>query len=237
MPAPEDKGKTLWEMLQQRLGHRGHGNGNGDGAALNFANPLDLRIDSPVPMAFANGPEFANYSFTVQAIRQYIRRIGSREFSFTDYELFGTNIKTFDAEDAMVPRVRVIENQAGGHDALLLRLFDEFAFAEDFLALLNDGSGVIELKNDDAAPSGPAIRFKRVNDLRDSYEADILLVTRTTAEGKAVPSKASALKVEYWDYWRDVETAPGKTAKEFLFVEKNSETGWFQIWRGREFFS
>ena len=25
--------------------------------------------------------------------------------------------------------------------------------------------------------------------------------------------------------------------KEFVFVEMNSDTGWFQIWRGREFFA
>ena len=68
MSAPEKKGKTLWEMLQERI--RGHGSGNGNGAALAFANPLDLRVGSPVRMAFANGPEFADYDFTIQEIRE-----------------------------------------------------------------------------------------------------------------------------------------------------------------------
>jgi len=37
------------------------------------------------------------------------------------------------------------------------------------------------------------------------------------------------------DYWRDADIGGGNT-KEFVFVEMNSVTGWFQIWRGREFF-
>ena len=63
-----------------------------------------------------------------------------------------------------------------------------------------------------------------------------MVVSETTADGKAPPGKTSSVKLEYWDYWRDVEIGAGKSAKEFLFVEMNSETGWFQIWRGREFF-
>ena len=48
--------------------------------------------------------------------------------------------------------------------------------------------------------------------------------------------KTTPEKLEYWDYWRDADIGGGKTAKEFLFAEMNSDTGWFQLWRGREFF-
>jgi len=61
-------------------------------------------------------------------------------------------------------------------------------------------------------------------------------VSETTTDGKGAAGKVSPLKVEYWDYWRDADIG-GKTVKEFVFVEMNSDTGWFQIWRGREFFS
>jgi len=61
-------------MFRERLHRRSQGNGNG--AALPFGNPLDLRIGSPLRVAFANGPEFADYNFTVQEIREYTRRIG-----------------------------------------------------------------------------------------------------------------------------------------------------------------
>jgi hypothetical protein len=225
---PENKGKTLWEMLTERL----HGSGNGAGIA--FANPLDLRVGSPLAVAYANGPEFADYSFTVQEIREYTRRIQGQEFRFTDYVLRGVNTKSPDADNVMMTRVRVVPNQAGANDALLLRIYDEFEFAEDFLAVVKDTTGLFKVTDD---KSGAEATFSRINDVRESYQAAVLVVAETTPDGKGAPGKVSPAKVEYWDYWRDADIGAGKTAKEFVFVEMNSDTGWFQIWRGREFFA
>ena len=225
---PENKGKTLWEMLVDRL----HGNGNGAGIA--FANPLDLRVGSPVAIAYANGSEFADYTFTAQEIREYTRRIKSQDFRFTDYVLRGVNAKSPDADNVMVARVRVVPNAAGANDALLLRIYDEFEFAEDFLAVVKDTTGLFKVTDD---KTGTEATFSRINDVRDSYQAAVLVVAETTTDGKGAPGKVSPAKVEYWDYWRDADIGAGKTAKEFVFVEMNSDTGWFQIWRGREFFT
>ena len=225
---PEKQGKTLWEMLLERL----HGSTNGAGIA--FANLLDLRVGSAVAVAYANGPEFADYNFAVQEIREYSRRIEGQEFRFTDYVLRGVNTKSPDADDAPTARVRVVPNQAGANDALLLRLYDEFAFAEDFLGVVKDTTGLFKMTDD---KSGAEETFSRINDLRESYQAAVLVVSETTADGKAATGKASPVKVEYWDYRRDADIGGGKTAKEFVFVEMDSDTGWFQIWRGREFFS
>jgi hypothetical protein len=225
---PDNKGKTLWEMLLERL----HGGGNGAGIA--FANPLDLRVGSPVAVAFANGPEFADYNFATQEIREYTRRIEGQEFRFTDYVLRGVNTKSPDADDTLAARLRVVPNQAGAHDSLLLRLYDEFEFAEDFLGVVKDTTGLFKMTDD---KSGAEETFSRINDLRESYQAVVLVVAETTPDGKAATGKASPVKVEYWDHWREADIGGGKTAKEFVFVEMNSDTGWFQIWRGREFFS
>src|SRR5258708_1687788 len=113
MASAEQKGRTLWEMLVERV----KGNGNGHGATISFRNPLDLRVGSPVRVPFANGPEFADFDFTVQEIREYVRRIGGQEFGFADYVLRGVNKKTFDADQAMTARLRVVPNQAGAHDS------------------------------------------------------------------------------------------------------------------------
>jgi hypothetical protein len=225
---PENKGKTLWEMLTERL----HGSGNGAGIA--FANPLDLRVGSPLAVAYANGPEFADYNFTVQEIREYTRRIQGQDFRFADYVLRGVNAKSPDADNVLMNRVRVVPNAAGANDALLLRIYDEFEFAEDFLAVVKDTTGLFKVTDD---KSGAEATFSRINDVRDSYQAAVLVVAETTTDGKGAPGKVSPAKVEYWDYWRDADIGPGKTAKEFVFVEMNSDTGWFQIWRGREFFA
>src|SRR5437899_6502478 len=119
----ENKGKTLWEMLMARI----HSGGNGAGIA--FENPLDLRVGSAVNVPYANGAEFAKYDFTVQEIREYTRRIGGQEFRFTDYVLRGVNTKSFDTNETLIARLRVVPNQAGGHDHLLVRLYDEDQFA------------------------------------------------------------------------------------------------------------
>ena len=225
---PENQGKTLWEMLMERL----HGGGNGAGIA--FANPLDLRVGSPVAVAHANGPDYADYDFTVQEIREYNRRIQGQEFRFTDYVLRGVSSKTLDADDVLPARLRVVPNPAGAHDSLLLRLYDEFEFAEDFLAVVKDTTGLFKVTDD---KSGAEVTYSRINDLRESYQAAVLIVAETTPDGKGAPGKVSPDKVEYWDYWRESDIGANKTAKEFIFVEMNSDTGWFQIWRGREFFA
>ena len=225
MPA-EKKGKTLWEMLMDRL----HGGGNGTG--VTFANPLDLRVGSGVNIPFSNGPDYGNYDFSVKEIRELTRRIGGQEFRFTDYLLAGVNKRSFDADKAMTAKVRVVPNTAGGNDSVLLQLYDEFGFSEDFLQVLKDDTGVFEVTEDER---GESATFTRINDLRQSYEAVVLVVSETTPDGKG--AKTTAQKLEYWDYWRDAELGGSNTAKEFVFVEMNSDTGWFQIWRGREFFA
>jgi hypothetical protein len=130
--------------------------------------------------------------------------------------------------------LRVVPNSAGAHDSLLLRLHDEFAFAENFLGVLKDPSGILDVTEDN---SGVTDTFGRINDLRDPYEAAVMVVAETTSDGKVPPGKTSSVKLEYWDFWRAIDIGGGNTAKEFLFVEMNSDTGWFQIWRGREFFN
>ena len=181
-----------------------------------------------------NGAEFAGYDFSVQEIRECTRRIQNKEFRFTDYVLRGTNTRAPDAADVLTVRVRAVPNEAGGQDTLLLRVYDEFEFAEDFLAVLNDATGVFEVTDD---KTGAKATFTRINDLRDSYHTAVLVVSATLPDGKGAPGKVSGAKIEYWDYWRDQAIGGGKTAKEFVFVEMNADTGWFQIWRGREFFS
>jgi len=224
---PAKKGKTLWEMLMDRV----HGGGNGNGSGIPFYNPMDWRVGSAMNVPYSNGSEFSGFDFQVKEIREYARRIGENDFRFTDYWIKGVNTKSFEEGDAIEARIRAVPNNAGAHDSLLLRLADEFAFAEDFLEVVKDDTGMFEVKDDE---TGEKETFHRINDLRDSYEAAVLAILETTPEGKA--GKTKAVKLEYWDYWRDVELAGGKTAKEFLFIELNSDTGWFQIWRGKEFF-
>ena len=113
-------------------------------------------------------------------------------------------------------------------------LNEQSEFAEDFLGVVKDTTGLFKVTDD---KTGAETTFARINDQRESYQAAVLVVSETTPDGKGATGKVSPAKIEYWDYWRDVDIGGSKTAKEFIFVEMNSDTGWFQIWRGREFFS
>jgi len=226
MADPKAKGKTLWEMLTQRSQETV--------APVTFANPLDLRIGAGVAVSDVNGSGFQDYDFSVKEIREYVRRINNQEFAFTDYLLKGINSKTFDPSDEVTPRLRVVPNPPGTNDAVFLRLYDEFAFADDFLAVLRDTAGVFEVTDD---KTGEKETYTRINGLRDSYQAYLLIITATTDDGKALGGTTKSAKLEYWDYWRDADIGNGKTAPQFIFVEMDSDTGWFQIWRGREFFN
>jgi len=203
-----------------------------NGAGVAFYNPLRWCVGSAMSIPHVNGLEFGAYDFAVQEIREYNRRIEDRDFQFADYVLRGVNTKSFNAEDTLTLKVRVMPNEAGAHDSWLLRLEDEFGFAEDFLGVLKDETGIFEISDD---KSGTMETFSRLNDLHDSYEAALLVVTETTPDGRA--TKSSQVKLQYWDYWRDIQLGDDKQAKEVLFVEQNADTGWFQLWRGREFFS
>jgi hypothetical protein len=227
MSEPAKPGKTLWEMFRERL------QGGGNGHALPFYNPLRLGVGSAVAIGPANGPDFASHDFSVQEIREFTRRIGSQDFVFTDYVLRGVNTATFDNADTLTLRLRAAPNDLGRQDTLLLRLDDEFAFAEDFLAVLNDATGIFEVTDD---ATGDRQTYARLNETHGSYEAAVLVVSETSPDGKAAPGRIARAKLEYWDYGREVEIGVGKSAREFLFVEMNSDTGWFQIWRGREYF-
>lgn len=225
MSDPKNNGKTLWEMLTQR--------GKETAAAVSFANPLDLRIGAPLPVSRVNGPEFGDYEFSVKEIREYVRRINNQEFGFTDYVLKGTNTKSFDANDEATVHLRVVPNPQGTKDSVLLRLYDEFAFAQEFLDVVKDTTGIFETTDD---KTGNKESYSRINDVKYSYEANLLIITATTDDGKSPAGTAKNAKLEYWDYWRDMDIGSGKTAKQFIFVEMDSDTGWFQIWRGTEFF-
>ena len=169
----------------------------------------------------------------MQEIREYNRRIGGQEFRFTDYVLRGVNTKSLDADDALAARVRVVPNQAGANDSLLLRVYDEFEFAEDFLAWSRTPPACSRSRTTRPAPRRPT----RASTICGSHtRRRSWWWPRPRPTAKAPPARSRPAKIEYWDYWRDAEIGGGKTAKEFVFVEMNSDTGWFQIWRGREFF-
>jgi hypothetical protein len=212
------QGQTLWEMLQAKL------HGKPPAAPIEFYNPLNHAIGDPV-LVEEPGAAYENFNFSVQSILETDRAIGQQIFKFTDYVLGGTNANG----DKATLRLRCVPNTIGGGDKILLALADEFKFDPGFLEVLNDASGQFNITDDESQQTEG---FERINGTSGSYATVVRVMTLTKAGVCAAPDQEQHFHGEYWDYWRET---PPASVKEFVFIELNADTGWFQIWRGREY--
>lgn len=93
----------------------------------------------------------------------------------------------------------------------LITLHDEFAFNEDFMLVVQDAMRshfFFDDENIEFFPSGSQTTVNIKNDL--SIERSIQL----------------------WIFERTAKDEAGQDFKELLFVEQDTDTGWFQLWRG-----
>jgi len=220
-------GKTLWEKLQDRLK-------SATDTGVAFYNPLDAGVGSLIPLTTA---ELMGYNFTVREIRELTRHIRGKDFIFTDYVLEGFNPET--PEKKLEFRLRANPTDSGLHTLFLLTKYDSLAYDEGLEGVVRkpdvqeDGSSFFETTDDD----GTTQSYARLNNLAgEPYSAVVGVIGETNLKHLAITDKIKPLKLDYWDYWRDVEIAKDKTHPELCFVEMNTETGWFEIWKGIEIF-
>jgi hypothetical protein len=214
------KGKTLWEMLMAKL----HGS-----AELHYYNPLKAKIGSSITI---NEIELRDYIFFINEIRQYQRTIDGKSFLFVDYVLLA---RPLHGEDVWV-RLRLNpvsdpETAAGlTHTALLLRLYDEMAYDEGLYKVVTDTTKKFEVIENGQVTE----EYWRINDVTSSYKATVCAVKDENKDGQVDEEEVEKVGLEYWDYWRETTDEVGQPLRQYLFVEMNTETGWFQIWRGQE---
>jgi len=213
------RGRTLWEMLLDR-----------------FQGPLELRSYNPLKARIGSSLMFnildmKEYNFFVKEIREYQRTLGGRQFSFVDYVLMA---KPLGADEVWV-RLRLVPIEGAQapdltHHALVLRLYDEFAHDEAFYKVVTDTTRKFEVREDGRVTE----EYGRINDVTDPYEAQVTLIKDLNNDGTIERDEVQTTRVQYWDYWREVKDEAGQPVHQYLFVEMDAETGWFQIWRGAE---
>jgi hypothetical protein len=207
----ETNGRTLWEMFT----------GLFDSPAANtFFNPLQAK---PKAGFTIDDIEWRDRDFRLDEIRDYRRQIEGKEFAFADYVLVDRSLHG----EEMRIRLRVnpvADPAAAGisHHALLLKLEDDLAYNKELHAAVQSDTKVFQIHHD----GGDTEEFSRLNNVADSYKAKVSILR----DGK----EAEKLQLEYWDYAREVPDAAGQPTTEYLFVEMNSDSGWFQLWRGSE---
>jgi hypothetical protein len=214
------RGKTLWELLMEKL----HGP-----VEMDVYNPLKAKIGSYVTL---DEFDLHDLDFRVEEIREHRRTVGGRDFLFADYVLLARPLGKEDVSARL--RLNSVEDpdRAAGltHFALLLRLDDEMAYSEEFHQVLKDDTGKFQVLDEGKVTA----EFYRINDVRQPYKARVTVIKDADHDKKVEKDEVEHVELKYWDYWRDTTSAAGLPQKEYLFVEMDAETGWFQIWRGQE---
>lgn len=214
------KGRTLWEMLLDKI--------QGP-IEFRYYNPLHARIGSAVTL---DEVEWRDKNFFVLSIHEYKRSIGGQDFRFVDYALVARSL----GEDKTLVRLRLMpvddpDQEAGvGHHVLLLRLDDDLPYDEGLHKVVNDGTKKFQVLEDDKVQA----EYVRINDVGTPYRAELTIVRDVNRDKHVTRDEIEKRRVEYWDYWREVKDESGQPRREFLFVEMDGESGWFQIWKGNE---
>jgi hypothetical protein len=204
------KGRTIWEMLTQGESVRP------EAPKPQIYNPLAAKAGSLITVHTA---EFATQQqpLTVETVSEVRRSIGSQTFYFSDYPLAG-------APKKLKLRVSAPSGMKAVPDhVVVLHLHDEMAYDKakeiNFEGVLNNDAGDFRIDDEDGTPPAD---YLRINDVRRPYEATVLNLDGSTRQ------------VTYWDYWRTTKDEAGNEVTEFLFVERDDDNGWFQLWRGTD---
>jgi hypothetical protein len=194
-----------------------------------YYNPLHARVGTSVML---NEIDWKDFNFFIREIREYKRTIGGKEFLFADYVLLA---RPLNKDDVWV-RLRLLPvttpDPAGGltHDALLLRLDDEMAYDENFHKVVTDTTKKFQVLQDGQVTE----EYYRVGDVTEPYRARVTVIKDTNSDSRVDPDEVETVSVEYWDYGREVKDEAGQPRREYLFVEMDAKSGWFQIWKGAE---
>jgi len=208
--------KTLWEMLRAK---------SKGPVELQITNPLQLKIGACVNV---NEIDIDEHIFYVKRIMEYKRVIDGNTYVFTDYDLLA---RPLGKEDVKVRiRLNPMENPdvvAGlTHNVVLLKLYEELAYDEGLHKVLTDTTKLFEVLENGVCTE----RYYRINDVQDSYKSQVTVVK----EGDKDLEGLVKFGLEYWDYWREVKDEAGQPFNQFLFVEMDTDNGYFQMWRGEE---
>lgn len=214
------KGKTLWEMLTAKVSGP---------VELKYYNPLKAKIGNAVQIQEI---DWRDYSFFLKEIREYKRTIRGQEFLFADYVLLSRPLHGDDLW--MRLRLNPVDDpsRVAGltHNVLLLRLDDDLAYDEGLHNVVRDTTKKFQVLQDGQVTE----EYWRINDVQDAYKAQVAVMRDVNNDGTVEPEEVQQIKIEYWDYWREIKDAAGQPISQYLFVEMNSDTGWFQIWKGQE---
>ena len=228
----KSEGRTLFQILCEKTKNLYY-------RIKHYFVDFNYEIDSPLPIKISSyisirTPDFVNYNFKVEKISENTHDFGDKFIKSYDYDLIA---KALNQPDYHL-KVRLIPDKKSKNDikyqALVLTLYYEQSYHEDFHQVLKDMTGkfiVTDDKDDDDPSNDTEETFRRMGSLSEPYQIESIIIEDSDGNKKVSENEVEKANIEYYDYYLKT-----KDRTEFLFVEMNKDTGWFKIWRGTEIF-
>lgn len=211
---------TAWQLLMRKLNPE-------KPKSSKVQNPFFAKIGSSVLLDVM---DYRDMTFFVKEIKEVTRTIGTQQFPFVDYSLLS---RPLGKDDVFIKlRLMPIVNAQKGHvdlthNVLLLSKYDEMPFNQGLRDTLNANDFVV------SDNQGVEIaKYWRINDVKNSYHASLKIVNEENDNNPDAMFLRDG--IEYWDYWREHPDEAGQIVKEYLFVEMETDNGYFTIWKGEE---
>lgn len=199
---------------------------------LGIFNPLKARIGGSLSI---DAMGVRDHTYRIVSMSEFNREI-CQLGKFVDYEgvcRVGREIDKLRLR--MVPQEHPDELTGLTHSALVLRLHYECGHQDAVESGLertvkgrgNTGQFEIEW-------GGTKTVYFRIGDLKTCYIAKISILKDEDGNGIVNSDEIRSEAVEYYDYHTELQDEAGQPYLEYLFVERNQKTGWWQIWKGSE---
>ena len=221
----DGKGRTLWQILT------GSNKKDMKPLELKYHNPLQAKVGMNI--TFSHESDWQGVNFVIEQIDVYQTEIGQKKFYHTDYVLKGVSLK----EDQPI-RVRLrLEPDDNSFNKLgckvqVLKMIDGFSWDEGFYneVLCHESDEFVINNGDD----NDEARYARVDGVHDPYFATVTVLIDTDGDGTVEDEELEHYNTEYWDYQRTVLGEYSDESQEYLWVEKDDNTGYFSLYLGGE---
>lgn len=225
----EKKGSTIYEILMNRFRTK-------KPLELQYYNPLQAKVGCTV--SFSCDPEIDGINFVIEKIGVCNHNHSNyKDVVHVDYYLRGV---TINQDKPMRFRLRLLPDDDQTNELkckiMLLKLFDQMEWDETFYeSTLCNESGEFDINYDE---QGQALtepnRYWRIDDVKTPYEAKVVLLADKDQDGTVESQELEYHNIKYWDYHRDTVDFNNNAFREFLIVEMNQKSHFFQFLKGKE---
>jgi len=150
--------------------------------------------------------DYRDQDYTILAVEEHCREIGSENFYVNEY------ILSLDSNNL---KLRVDSDFSTTKICHLHRIYDQFAFNEEFLQVIND-----------AMESSFNLDEEGVQFLPGEL--------KKPAYVQITDDKWNKARMNVWTFKRIAKDEAGQGFVETLIIEQDDDTGWFELWRGIE---